>query len=713
MRTDHGRTTRPPGSGPGMIPAYVVCVVTMLSGIAWATLVLVHLHHPNLEEVRGFTPAAMTILVSFGYSLTGLVFVSRDPGRPLGRLLLAAGLSMPIAHLTGVTVAITGVGGPVRTASFLLDTAAYALWVSVLYTLPLWLPMGRLTRWTVGPAVIGMTYSLLQQYAEFAHPGETFYQVPTPLDQGVWARVEDTAGWLYPVINWVSPILIATSLLVMALHWRFTPRGERAYAFLLGPYLPLAAFLCLVNLVPLPADLVEAAYLVAATAWPITLGYVHVRDRTWALDRAGRRVMTSLVLTFVLFVAYLAGGLVLSLLAPGAVTPRALMAVCVAVLVGALLRPTARWAAALVERRYYGKRAEPYQAVQALADRLGHALDPGDIPRVLCDTVVHTLGLPAARLDVRTRRGHRELARLGAPGAGDEVFPLVHRGAEIGYLRVPPRPGELALDRQDREAVRILADHSAPALASLQLYEDLQTSREQIVLAREEERRRLRHDLHDGLGPALSGLRLQIDAIRAAAPDRTARLRTISEGIGTAIDELRHITAGLAPAALDGTGLSRALHQTAESLAGRELHIDVDLEPEPFPRLPAAVEVAVYRITAEALNNAVRHSRGDRARLRVTLTGETVTVEIGDNGRGVPDPLPDGGVGLHSMAERAAELGGTFIVRNTGAGTVVRAQMPTGADGRPGGDGTAPGPGDHAPGTESGQNSWRKQSSAP
>lgn len=128
------------------------------------------------------------------------------------------------------------------------------------------------------------------------------------------------------------------------------------------------------------------------------------------------------------------------------------------------------------------------------------------------------LGLPGARVTVATRGGPRELAALGETGPGAEVFPITFEGAEIGELHARPRSGQPLLDRQDRVVLRFLVDESAPAIASLRLTEELQSSRKQLVLAREEERKRLRHDLHDGLGPALSGLRLQIDTARSGLP---------------------------------------------------------------------------------------------------------------------------------------------------------------------------------------------------
>ncbi|MFG2873515.1 histidine kinase [Streptomyces sp. NPDC048337] len=677
-----------PRSGPEMLPAYAVCVLTMLSGITWAVLTLTHLGHPALAAVSVHL-AANTVLLGLGIALTGMVFAARRTARVLGGLLLCSGCALTLAQSVPLIAVLSGAGPRVFTAVIFLAMAAYALIGVIVYPMPLWLPSGRFPRaWGLPYVAFTAVFSAAQQYYTFTDPGFTYYGVPTPLTGGGWARVDALlTPWMESANYQVPPILFGTGVLIMAVRWPRTPKSDRPYAILTVPYLLWFAVLCIYSFTDAPEGVNVIALYLAAAAWPATVGYVHIRERTWALDRAGRRILTAFVLTFALFMAYAGGAFVLSYFAPGSLTPEAALMACFTLLIGALLRPTARRAARMVDRYYYGERAQPYQAVRELADRLSHALDPGDMPRLLCDTVVHTLRLPGARLVLRTRHGDRELARLGTPGASDEAFPLVYRDNDIGHLHVPPREGELALDQQDREAVRILADHSAPAIASLQLHEDLQTSREQIVLAREEERRRLRHDLHDGLGPALSGLRLQVDAARAAIPPgtrATASLATVSEGIGQAIDELRHITGGLAPAALDGADLPRALRQLAEHL-GRTVHIGVSLAPEPFPGLPAAVEVALYRITAEALNNVVRHAHADHAHALVVLTPEAVTLEIRDNGGGFPEDAHgdgDGGVGLRSMAERAEELGGTFNLVTTDAGTLVRAVLPrtTGTD---------------------------------
>ncbi|MEV7025815.1 ATP-binding protein, partial [Kitasatospora sp. NPDC093558] len=109
---------------------------------------------------------------------------------------------------------------------------------------------------------------------------------------------------------------------------------------------------------------------------------------------------------------------------------------------------------------------------------------------------------------------------------------------------------------------------------------------------------------------------------------------------------------------------------------GRSLRVTLDLRPDPLPALPAAVEVAVYRISGEALNNVVRHSGATSARLTLHAPSDRVTVEVADNGAGFPTGTSTAGVGLRSMAERAEELGGTFTAVNAPAGAVVRAVLP-------------------------------------
>ncbi|WP_143608562.1 ATP-binding protein [Streptomyces sp. CB03234] len=698
------QTTRgTPGAGPAALPAYVVCVVAMLSGFLWVTLVLVHPVHPVLDTIT-LHYAAIGALLAMGLALSGMALVARGSGLALGWLLLSTGGVFAGGAALSLTAGLAGVPPAVATVLILVDVTGYALFGTVVYTLPLWLPDGRFPRgWARAYAIALTVWSFAQQLYEFIQL-DTWY-MDNPLAGGGWAGLGQWAApVMVPAIEWVPPFAAGAALLILVVRWYRTPAAGRGNYFLALPYLVWLAVMYFGAYADTPRTVVYAVQYLGAAVWPAALAFIDLRERAWHLDRAARRILTALVLTFVLFLVYGAGGLLVWNAGLRDLDGSTLLPFAVALLIGALLRPTARWASRVVDRYYYGARAQPYQVVRDLADRLSKAPDPGEAPRLLCATVVHTLGLSAAALTVDTHHGPRELVALGHLGPAGENFPLCYQGEEIGRLTVPPRPGELALDPQDREAVQVLADHAAPAIASLRLYEDLQSSREQIIVAREEERRRLRHDLHDGLGPALSGLRLQVDAVRCTAqPDVAGPLLTVSEGIGRAIRELRHITDGLAPAALDGADLSRALRQLGEHLSSRTLSISVTVRPDPLPRLSAALEVAVYRITAEALNNAVRHSHADHAHAMVTVADDTVTVQVHDNGDGFSDHQQHAGVGLRSMAERSDELGGRFTLTSSADGTVVRAVFPSrpasAVATRPIASGTTTGPQPHAPET--------------
>lgn len=205
----------------------------------------------------------------------------------------------------------------------------------------------------------------------------------------------------------------------------------------------------------------------------------------------------------------------------------ALSALMIRPLVGLLWR-SATWL-------FYGRRASPHTAVASLAERLRDHRTPDEIAGLVCDTVVRWLGLPAAVLETRIGDRLKILAVSGSPSTWPPIvaFALHHNGEQVGRLTVAARPGETGLDSRDTTALRALADQVASVVATLRLREDVLASRERIVTSREEERRRLRRDLHDGLGPMLAGIRLRLEAagitVNDSSPTATDRLGSTTQ----------------------------------------------------------------------------------------------------------------------------------------------------------------------------------------
>ncbi len=228
--------------------------------------------------------------------------------------------------------------------------------------------------------------------------------------------------------------------------------------------------------------------------------------------------------------------------------------------------------------------------------------------------------------------------------------------------------------------LQALAGPLASAAYALRLSGDLEESHRRLLAAREDERRRLRRDLHDGLGPQLAGVVMGLDVVRSAITrgetSRAADLAlTAGEQARTAVDDVRRLVQGLWPPALDDLGLVGALRSSGPAAAEGGPAVSIAVKGD-LDGLPAVVEVAAYRIVSEAMTNAVRHADACTVDVLLRATTDALVVRVEDDGTGIR-PDAGGGVGLVSMRERATELGGWCTVTPSGRGTVVLAHLPT------------------------------------
>ena len=433
----------------------------------------------------------------------------------------------------------------------------------------------------------------------------------------------------------------------------------------------------------------EASFVLAVILVPLTIAFSILRYRLWDIDFLINRTLVYGLLTglvigiYVLVVGYLGvafrtnGSLIISLIATG--------------LVAVLFQPLRGLLQRGVNRLLYGLRDEPYVVLAGLGQRLKTTLVPDAVLSTIVATVREALKLSYAAIEVQEGSDFALASSSGTPPAKEALrLPLIHQGELIGVLLIAPRERDEALTPAD---LRLLDDltpqignaiHTVRLTSDLQaLTQDLQRSREHLVSAREEERRRLRRDLHDGLGPMLSAILLKVGLARTLHrrdPETTETLLKQLEGeIETVIGDIRRVVYNLRPPALDELGLTGALREYVASLSHQDGQHDaprVTVEANSsLPPLPAAVEVAAYRIVQEAVTNVIRHAHAQSCQVRL-LMKDGLQIEVSDNGKGF-ESADRAGVGLTSMRERAEELGGTFTISKTQpCGTEVTACFP-------------------------------------
>ena len=350
-------------------------------------------------------------------------------------------------------------------------------------------------------------------------------------------------------------------------------------------------------------------------------------------------------------------------------------------LVALIFQPLHMWLQRIINRLLYGNRADPAAVLSSLGKRLESVVAPDAILPAIVESIAMALRLPYVAVMLKEGVEFTLAAVYGQPPASKpavERFPLNYRNEPIGQILVSRRSGENSFSPDEKDLLENITHQVSVAAYAVQVTRDLQHSRERLVTAREEERRRLRRDLHDGLGPTLASLTLKLDAARNQLkqnPNETdVLLGELKSQTQSAIEDIRHIVYNLRPPALDELGLFSAIQEYATNLIRTGLSVRIERNGE-FPKLPAAVEVASYRIVCEALANVSKHSQATECDVRLTYNG-ALEIDIQDNGVGLPDGLRSG-VGMFSMRERAAELGGTFSIHsNPGGGVQITAQLP-------------------------------------
>jgi signal transduction histidine kinase len=355
-------------------------------------------------------------------------------------------------------------------------------------------------------------------------------------------------------------------------------------------------------------------------------------------------------------------------------------AIAIAVIV-VTIEPLRRWLRPTIDDIVYGNLGDGYTAITELSrqmDIVPSIAAVGPDPS-LAQMIARTLNVPYVALTDGTSETSSYGARPSDRPLAD--VPLTYQGGEVGHLYVAARHPGTTLSSRDLRLLSDLAQQIGVAQYAISASEQVQASRAALVTAREEERRRIRRDLHDGLGPTLASMKLQLTAVArllAAEPDRAAELLDeVRDSMNETTADVRRLVYGLRPPLIDELGLVAALRSHPATRSGLQITID----PDQLPELPAAVEVALYRIASEAIHNAARHSGGQHCHVGIDITSDDVRLRVTDDGRGWPEPLVEG-VGIAAIRERAAELGGT-VELSSDSGTTITTVVPLRSSGSP------------------------------
>ena len=665
------------------VPGSLLRTASVINGY----VALIFRYTPLVDEYSVFNIAMLNVLALVWVAVGLVIFWRRSDDR------IALFASLPLVLMgtsfSPVTYLLVIVFGPTSPGGMLITCLEVVAWSSIACSLALF-PDGRFvpnwTRWLVLGYLVSQVPLLLPANPSFA--------------LGQW-----------PSVLLAVPIIVVEVVLLFAQVYRYrlvssaVQRQQTKWVlFALLVAIPIDVANVLPTLVfptlrqPGPTHTLyivfsEVTLPAIVLLIPLAIGFAMLRYRLWEVDLLLNRTLVYGLLTacsiglYLLVVVGLGtllsslGNLFFSLLATASVA--------------VLFHPLRERLQRAINRLMFGERDDPYRVLLHLGQRLETTLAPDKVLPTIVEAVAQALKLPYVAIAWKPRGKATDESLIAASygSAQDHApplhIPLVYQQEPVGELVLAPRiPGE-SLDAADQRLLHDLARqvnvavHAVRLTADLhRLTLDLQHSRERLVSAREEERRRLRRDLHDGLGPRLASLTLKLETARnrlAHDPLADSLLSDLITRTQEAVVDVRRLVNALRPPALDELGLLAALDEQIlqySDLGNQALHISLEA-PEDLPPLSAAVEVAVFRIAQEALTNVVRHAQARRCVVSLTLGVRELELTITDNGRGLP-AIQGTGVGLASMRERAEELGGTWEIESppTG-GTCVRVRLPS------------------------------------
>jgi len=688
------------------VPVLVKAVAwtAVLSGIAAVAFTGYIWHVPGTGGLLSLSEGrdSLTVLGWAGlgviWSVTGAVLIGARPLNRLGWLLLGVGLSQAW-HVGLVAYAVHGLAvnpapWPAALWAGYLGQAMFALGLLATPTLLLALyPEGRLPakwwRWPIGAAALAGVHIAAQMLflvigsprsgqgvvivPDFLQSSSRLLPLSTRPVQPVWTIEEPLPRWVDTFrdgyVQTLRPLWVPVFLLATLVIWAATvvrlfrtePPQRQQLAWLVCLVMPILATSWVVP------GAGRALAMIMLALVPVAVAVGVLRYRLLGIETVLRRGLVYGALTTAVFGAYLGT----SALAGNVVDRGTSAGVFAAALVAVLLAPARDRLQRAADRLVYGERRDPLRAMHQLGERVA-VTGEVELLAAALSSVADAVRAPGAAV---LAPDGRTLGQIGAETPNRAVLPLAFGGQQVGDLVVFGPPGGEQYSYAGLRLLAALAPQIAVIVRALDLTEALEAERDRVLAATMTERDRLRRDLHDGLGPSLSGVALGLqalgDRLHDAEPQTVTLVELIRDEVDTAVVEVRRIIDDLRPAALDTVPLPEAVRRYADALS---TVVTVEVNAPRLGAVPPAVENAVYRITTEALSNAARHAQAAHVRVALQRQDDELQVTVADDGKGVGQAVA--GVGLTSMRRRAEALGGQLDIDSAAAGTTVTAILP-------------------------------------
>jgi signal transduction histidine kinase len=644
---------------------------------------------------------ATNFLAFMGMGVVGALSLSRAPTNRIGLLLIGVATLVGIAFSSAEAATFSAEQGNGSIAKWLAwpgNTFWAVGFFILLILLPLLFPDGRLPsrRWRylmwAGLAVCVLVFVSIGFGSPWLTAGSDAtgeIRLPNPLHVPALGSVATIEEKTWPVLLSLFALAVAS----MIIRFRRSTGIERqqlkwfAFAVLvLVTYFAISATLGAFGISGGPLD--EVVSGLAILGIPVAVGISILQFRLWDLDVVVRKAVVAGSLVVLALLVYAGAVALVGRLAVDRQSPALLFAIALGL--GVAFRPVMRVARHLSDRIVYGRRATPYEVLTEFSERMGTSYATEDVLPRMAQVLGEGTGADVARIwllvgsefraaaswpadtvppmPVRVRSGMFEVP-------GEAMTEVRDRGELLGALSLR-MPASDPMSPSKEKLVKDLAAQAGLVLRNVGLVEDVRASRQRLVAAQDEERRRLERNIHDGAQQQLVALAVKARLAKQLTERDPARAAELLEQIGSetqaALDDLRDLARGIYPPLLADRGLVAAIE--AQS---RKSHLGVEVDAAGLGRFPADVEATVYFCTLEALQNVDKYARADRTIVRFFQRNGTLSFSVIDDGKGFDPAAVGPGSGLQGMADRLAAVGGSLDVTSApGRGTTVAGLVP-------------------------------------